>query len=408
MPYRAVAGRIKSSEDLGAARKRGRGAARGPGDNALLHDLSCGRLDEIMEDGGAGALCLYRNLAAARKADPAVELCSECDPQGIEIREALNRSGAFLHAEVGQNLKRLGFDHRSELPVSAAPFLSDPSSQPGAIAWRAPQGSGMPLLKRSAFRGAVAASQDGSQRRNRTIDICASRQEGGSVCTTVVEVKRLDPDYVSWVFLALDGPPRGYSVVARSDKPDDGALRLMKVPKADPRNPDIYVQKKPLAPPGAAGGAADHGMDITYDPGSGYSHRGTSLYDAANQVLEGTFGLIVDAVTHQATAGAPNVPEECYLPVIVTTANLLACRYDPETLGRGRLGAPDMALRRVDSVIYHCPHPARTRFPDQIVATRSASQAMLAMRWPVLIATVKGLGDVLSRPLFLRGAAGAS
>ena len=378
----------------------------GPGPGGALHALSCGMLDEMVA-GNTTKLRLYRKgLAEARKADPGVGLCEECDPVGCEIRDALNRSGAFLHAGVIQKLEGMGYETRSELPVSVAPFLSDPSKQPHATSLRRPPDRGeVRLLNKTAFQSAVAASQDGSQRRARTIDVCASRQDSiGSAYTAVIEVKRLDPAYVNWVFLALDRPPYDYSVVTRSDRPDGGALQLMKVTRSNVGMGDIHVRKKMIRTlPDGMGAVADHGMEITYDPRAGYKHQGTSLHDATSQVLEGTFGLIVDVVTHQATAGTA-CALEYYAPVIVTTANLLTCEYEPGALDLNRLDAPDMDLKRVDAVIYHCPHPVLARFPDQIVATRNAGQAALATRWPVVVATVEGLRMLLRDRRLFHGA----
>ena len=395
--------RIRGRKGLEAAREAGKGVVRAPRSDNVIHALPCGRLDAMAARGAAEELLLYRGgLAEARKANPGTGLCGECDPEAGEIRDALNRGGAFLHAGTIQNLKGMGYHLRSELPVSAAPFLSDPSRQPGATSLRMPEGRDhVRLLNKTAFRGAVAASQDSSQRRGRTIDVCASRQDSeGTVYTAVIEVKRLDPAYVNWVFLTRDRPPYDYSVVTKSDRPAGGALRLMMVPRSDAGTGDIYVQRQMIRTlPGDMGPVADHGMEITYDPRVGYRHQGTSLHDAASQVLEGAFGLIVDAVTHQATTGV-SCAREYYAPVIVTTANMFTCEYDPDALVPGLLDAPDGALRRVDAVIYHCPHPARTRFPDQIVAARDAGQATLAARWPVVVATVEGLKVLQGRRLF--------
>lgn len=401
--------RIRGREGLATARKGGKGVVHAPRSDNVIHALPCGRLDAMAARGAAEELLLYRGgLAEARKANPGTGLCSECDPGAGEIRDALNRSGAFLHAGVIRELEKRGYGLLSEMPVSVAPFLSDPSRQPHATSLRMPEGRDpVLLLNKSAFQSAVAASQDGSQRSGRTIDICASYPGTVSNYTAVIEVKRLDPCYVSWVFLAQNGMPRDYSVVTRSGKPDGGALQLMKVPRSDAKGSDIYVHRKraPALPDGM-GFVADHGMVITYDPRAGYRHQGTSLHDAANQVLEGAFGLIVDSVTHQASTGMAGAPEEHYVPVIVTTANLLTCEYDPGELDQERLDISDMALKKADVVIYRYPHPARTRFPDQIVATRNAAQAALATRWPVVVATVEGLRGLLRDPRIFHGIAG--
>lgn len=398
--------RIDGPEGLAAARKDGKGAVRGS--DAALHAPSCSRLDAMVTGEGAEGLRLYKGLAAARKAEPGIGVCGECDPDGEEIRGALNRSGAFLHAAVIRDLKNMGFDIRPEMPVTVAPFLSDPSKQPGATSLRMPPGAGhVRLTNKTAFQGAVAASQDSSQRRDRMIDIYASRSHGAFIYTAVIEVKRLDPAYVSWVFLTRDRPLHDYSIVVKSNKLDAESLQLMNVPRSGVEHGDLYVQRKKIwAPPDSINAVVDHGMVVTYDPGSGYGHRGTSLHDATNQVLEGMFGLIVDTVTHQTTAGVAGVPVY-YAPIIVTTANLLVYDYDPGAPVGGPLDAPDGHLKRADAVVYHCPHPARVRFPDQIVATRNAAQVELATSWPVVVATAKGLEGLLQGPRLFHGAANA-
>ena len=234
---------IKTWDDLEAARKIGRGVVRGSGDVAVFHTVSCSRLDAMVVVSNAEALRLYGDLAEARKAAPSIGPCAECDPEGAEIRDALNRSGTFLHEGVNKELVRMGYGTRSEVPVSVAPFLSDPSKQPHATALRhTPNDGPVSLLDRAVFQDAVAASQDGLQRRERTIDICASRQKGDSNYTAVIEVKRLDPAYVSWVFLARNGPARDYSIVTMSNKlGDNGSLQLMKIPRSDAAKSIYYA-----------------------------------------------------------------------------------------------------------------------------------------------------------------------
>ena len=88
--------RIRDRDGLEAARRGGGGVVRGPGSDDKLHALSCGRLDALAAGDAAEELRLYRKgLAEARKADPGVGLCEECDPVGCEIRDALNGAGRF-------------------------------------------------------------------------------------------------------------------------------------------------------------------------------------------------------------------------------------------------------------------------------------------------------------------------
>ena len=385
----------------------GKGAARGPGPDGVLHAPSRGNLDKTAAGGGEAEPRPYREgPAEAQNGDPDTGPCGEYKPVAGEIRDALSWNGEFLHAGAIKELKKLGYSLRSELPVSVAPFLSDPSKQPGAASQRRPlDRAPVTLLNKTAFQGAVAASQDGSQRKDRTIDICASIQHPDSVYTAVVGVEWRDPARVSWVFSAQSEPPYDYSVVTKSGKPDDDwSLRLMKVTRSDVEGDDIYLHKRRApALPGGTNAVADRGTEIAHGSFAEHGRRGTSLRDAANRVLEGTFGLIVDAVTNQAVTGAGNVLEEHYVPIIVTTASLLTYEHNPDAPYPERPDAPDTDLKSASVVVYHCPHPACVRFPDQIVSARNARQARLAERWPVVVTTVEGLKSLLSDPLAFRG-----
>lgn len=103
--------RIGSPEDLEKARQGGRVVVCGSDHNAVLHTPSCGRLDAMIPDGGAEALRLFKNLAAARKSNPAIKTCGECDPEAAEIRDALNRSGPFSTKGYAESWTRWALPH---------------------------------------------------------------------------------------------------------------------------------------------------------------------------------------------------------------------------------------------------------------------------------------------------------
>ena len=396
-----------ASSPAAALMQGGKGEVRSPGSDGVQHAPSRDRLDEMVAGGGEAEPRPYgEGLTETRNDDPDVGPCGERKPVAGEIRDALSRDGEFLRAGAIRELKKLGYGLRSDLPVSVAPFLSDPSKQPGAASQRNPPNRApVTLLNKTAFQSAAAASQGGSQRKDRTIDICASIQHPDSVYTAVVGVEWRDPARISWVFSAQNEPAYDYSVVTRSGKSDDDwSLRLMKVTKSDAEGDDICLHKRrTLALPDGTNAVADRGTEIAHGSFAEHGRRGTSLRDAANRVLEGTFGLIVDAVTNQAVTGAGNVLEEHYVPIIVTTASLLTYEHNPDAPDPERPDAPDTDLKSASVVVYHCPHPACARFPDQIVSAKNARQARLAEKWPVVVTTVEGLKSMLSNPRAFRG-----
>lgn len=171
------------------------------------------------------------------------------DPKAGQISDqegklaALNQSGAFLHIAAIQAAKASGFLVQTELPVRVAPFVSDPMAQEGAASWRTgPDGSW--FRNRTKMQAAIAKSQDGSQGKQRTIDVTAMKNSRGKSYAFSMEVKRQDPHYVDWVFIDQNLESRRYFTTAVSTKEDRDALPLMKMPRHGPEGTDLHVQKK--------------------------------------------------------------------------------------------------------------------------------------------------------------------
>ena len=120
------------------------------------------------------------------------------------------------------------------------------------------------------------------------------------------------------------------------------------------------------------------------------------MNDAATQVIEGTFGVAVDALINQVTTGKGYDHEAQYfIPIIVTNANILTCKYDPKDLDLNSGTVSKLELCQQDAVIYEYPFPMRVRFPNQVTSVQSEIQLRHAAKWPVLVLSPKGLDDFL-------------
>lgn len=323
----------------------------------------------------------HKNVTMAEKRYPAALVCEKCRPDLEAQREALNDSGFFLHSAVLKRLSKGGWTVHSEVPVSAAPFLYDPVKEPGVLKTDARH-----RLNRRKFLKAVADSQNKSLMRETAIDVVAA--SGTQVLC--IEVKKLNPRYVSWVFANHDA---GYEEVAVLSKtPSDKSARdLLCVPKilGGHRNLSIRMESISLKP---ASHTYDQGRALTRDAKGTYGSGGSSLEDATRQIIEGTFGLVVESLMQDVSSG--KFTTQSFLPIVVTTANILTCEYDDNDLTVD--GVPRSPLKPQDLVLYDCPVPMRARFPNQFADLKHHKQMRLSTKWPVLVISPKGLDALLT------------
>ena len=84
-----------------------------------------------------------------------------------------------------------------------------------------------------------------------------------------------------------------------------------------------------------------------------------------------------------------------YIPIIVTNANLLICRYNLDDLTNDLSSMQKVKLEPCSSLVYYCPHPVMTRFPRQIMDVSHYTQAIMATKWPVIVTNIEDLKRIL-------------
>ena len=301
-----------------------------------------------------------------------------------ERRKSLNDSGVFLHTVMLERMKKAGCVVYSEVPVSAAPFLSDPAREPGIIM---PTADG-PLLNTLKFQKAVADSQNEPLRRETAVDIVAMKRDG----VLCVEVKKLNRKYVDWVFIKHDVDNDDFFAITKTSA-HKTANDLLYIPKTSGTSGlSLLMMSHSLEYllPNKYG----QGVSLTRDKTGKYSFKNNTLTEAARQIVEGTFGLVVESLIKHVSSGKDN--KQSFIPIVVTTANILVCKYSPDNLTVD--GVSKLNLEPRDSVIYDCPVPMRTKFPNQIADIENREQMRQFIRWPVLVVSPKGL-DIFLRSI---------
>ena len=325
---------------------------------------------------------LHKNTAMAEKRYPDASVCKTCRPDLEAQCEALNDSGLFLHSMVLQRIKKVGWTVHSEVPVSAAPFLYDPVKEPGVIQTTYVGR----LFNKRKFLHAIADSQNKSLTRETAIDVVATA--GAQVLC--IEVKKLNPRYVSWVFANHDA---GYKEIAvlYKELSNKSARDLLCIPKILSGNLDLSIRMESVSLE-SAGHTYDQGRTLIRDAKGNYGFGSSSLADATRQIIEGTFGLVVESLMQDVSSG--KFKTQSFLPIVATTANILTCEYDANDLTAD--GVSGQPLKPQDLVIYDCPVPVRAKFPNQFADLKHHKQMRLSTKWPVLIIGPKGLDMLLA------------
>lgn len=296
--------------------------------------------------------------------------------------EALDGSGVALRAKVLEQLKKDNWRVEKDVSVSAAPFLYD-SVEPGRT-MRPENGE-----RGTKSPGGIVRIQNEHLRREASVDMVAT---SGSEHVLCVGIEKRDPRRENWVFADPDvaeGFPnasienRKFVAVSRNSSAERKSDDLLHVPKADgaSRGWAVRTEKVELL---LDTYRYDQGLSFRKNE-AGYAPDG-SLANASGRLVEGTFGLIVESLIREISSGGDR-DKQVFIPIMVTTANILLCEHKEDKLTVG--GAPK------DAVVYNCPVPLRARFPGHIAG--ADGRKYRTGRWPVLIVTPKGLGDLLPR-----------
>ena len=262
---------------------------------------------------------VHKNVAMATKRCPTASVCKKCQPDLEERRTALNRSGIFLHSAVLKRMKKGGCNVRSEVPVSVAPFLYDPVKEPGVL-----KKTGTKYrLNRQKFLKAVADSQNRSLMRETAVDVVAT----SGTLVLCVEVKKLNPRYVSWVFANHDTVYKEIPLLTITSS-GKNARDLLCVPKIIGESRDLSIRMESSGP--VLDHTYDQGLALTVDSNGEYKSNKNSLEEATRQIVEGTFGLVVESLMQYVSSGQFKI--KSFLSVVVTTADIFACKYGSNDL----------------------------------------------------------------------------
>jgi len=364
-----------------------------------IHLIKCTHVTEanfnkkvIQNQSKNGTYYWYENIPHAMKDHLDFQPCGDCHPEMEERKNALNQSGTFLQISVKNQLDVHNWDTEPEFPVTLAPFIKDPMKYPGISA------STPGIVRPSMFQQAVSESQNQFLKKETSIDALGSRIENKLHYLLCTEVKKLNPKYVDWCFFQESILENRFRVTTKSVV-GGGLVDLMTTPNTDrDEGKEIHIQIEYLTIPGFSFTCSDYGVALHKDLNTKkYKFQNSSLNNAVSQCIEGTYGTIVNALVHQVTTGdGYNIDSQIYIPVVVTNANLLYCKYNVSNINTQTGEIDNLDYQKIDHIVYEYPLPMSVQFPKSILGTRNAFQNKIAIRWPVLIVNPKGLENLLT------------
>lgn len=395
---------VRNTLHLDELRRKGRGVilvGRAP---RTLHTVDCatlqGQAANAARGGPNGSLedfVWHSNTTVALKGDAECKMCCACEPLEAEKVRALNRSGAFLHTAAYNMLLEQGCDPEHEVSVLAAPFVQDPAKA-HYIYGHLVQGQ-PPYVKPNLFAAGIAKCQNQSLATHRVIDIVATVRRADSArmeMVLCVEVKRRDPLYVDWAFMRRNPRCEGLCAVGKTALCEDEPplLRIGETLKS--RKRAVCIEEEMLRVEGLDE-AHDAAVALTSDERSGYAFQKSPVFDAANQAIEGTYGLLVSDLIKQIESGEGYDMVRYYLPVIVTSANLYVCDYDDADVTLDANDASKIDLRAVDSLVYEHPAPIAARFPAWGAQGAGDRGRRHGAKWQTIVVGAAGFSRLCER-----------
>lgn len=296
-----------------------------------------------------------------------------------ELRRVLNDGGVLQHCALLEQIKNRMWDVYPDVSVSAMPFMYDPVLGIKKITVE-------PVVSSLLFQKAVADSQNESLRRDVVVDVVAANRDR-VLCVGVENPRRP----ANWVFVG-SSENGGFSALSKTDN-GESKCNLMHVPKTDNNTGDLYMCVESCNPGPSPIAHNDKFSPRVYDQCRSFpvdakdkcGSRDELISEASQQIVAGTYGLAVESLMRHVSSGIGS--NRLFIPVIVTTANIFACEFDP--------GSSSPRFEERDAVIYDCPIPTCVKFPNQMADFEDREHMRRAVKWPVLVANREGLDRLL-------------
>jgi len=308
---------------------------------------------------------------------------------------AINQSGFFLQTHVVYQLKKQHWTVNTEMPVQLAPFLEDPLKNP--IHFTRPSG---PIFEPSNLIQSIFASQNKIELEETSIDVIgiASSSDDKLSFLLCIECKKLDPEYVDWIFFDVKSK-QPMNLIAKNIV-SQGFVSLFKIPPTTKKSNEIHVDLNkfnwdPFKHPHSNSSLAISNEKLDKNT---YKTKKSLVDNASRQIIKGMYGLILNKLQHQILTGDGYENfTEIFVPIVVTTANLKICKANPEDIDpKTGYTTKEPEYENVDSIIFECLPPKSVKFPHPEFNSLSLEHRYALLKWHVLILSPNGFVKFLN------------
>ncbi len=311
-----------------------------------------------------------------------------------EKTKSLNQSGAFLQLHVINQLEKCGWNVLSEYPVRISPFIDSPEND-DTIKQGLENDAG---VEPNSFVRTVRNCMDKTTVKETSIDVIAAKYaHRRQMHTLCIESKKLHPDFVDWVFFKQTQSDGKLRLLVKSEcEPEVPLFTTPKTTKYEKTHLEICTIKE-----FSGYEICDFGISLKNKKidNEYYKSDKTKVDDATRQIMEGTYGYIVDKILQNIQQGEPDLQNndiECFFPIVVTNANLFVCDVDKNKIDpqKGTINE-NPEYMPVDSLIYECPTPSTIQFPEPFKAILDSDKNRAIKKWHVLVLSPKGFAEFL-------------
>lgn len=231
-----------------------------------------------------------------------------------------------------------------------------------------------------------------------TLDIYAQLAKQTIMLTLLIECKKNNPDFIDWVFFPHTNPNhhKHFSGSLIANVPKDEKLDTWETTASI--SPMISLDWIPT------GDAWEtRGKYTNYARGDKTRTSNKAITDAAHQVALATRAIFEsELANNKALSGNAKMPynHQIFIPIIVTTAKLFLCKFDPKDIDQttGEIPLDKATLEEQPYLLYEYPLPVPFHStPADKVAVLKSGNKDFGTRMDILVVNSEKLTDFLSR-----------
>lgn len=192
-----------------------------------------------------------------------------------------------------------------------------------------------------------------------TLDIRAEFQRGDQRLTLLIECKKNNPQFIDWNFFPglLSPDTRRFTIMTLDNKP----------PREDVPNWRTSWRSNPMTTDYLVADEAreTRGSYLQYKKDDKTKTSNAAISEAAEQIALATRSVIAEEIAFtKALCNHPSRPhprwlQQSFVPVIVTSARLFACEFDPGDVDptNGEISSDKVSRREQQWLVYTYPLP---------------------------------------------------